>query len=202
MLACGSQGLHLWFCESCCESVSGASSDHSWYCSKFCFQYSETPCSCFFFLLQNKSYGQFWKLTFTLQLNLKYIYVIGIEIGFWNLWDGSCVAVKGDRPRTPTDAQVCQHDSTVHVQRFSHLEGRTDNHDIIRWCHCHYAYVEVRGLYKGVCMSPGGSCLGFWLNHIWLHFVRSHRPSPVATSVPLEEWDYNLTGKCPLFIQL
>ena len=32
--------------------------------------------------------------------------------------------------------------------------GRADDHDIIRWCHCCYAYIEVRGLYKGVCTSP------------------------------------------------
>ena len=33
-------------------------------------------------------------------------------------------------------------------------EGRADDHDVIRWHHCLYAYVEVRGLYKGVYMSP------------------------------------------------
>ena len=30
------------------------------------------------------------------------------------------------------DAQACWQDSTVHVQRFSHLKGRADDCDIIR----------------------------------------------------------------------
>ena len=30
----------------------------------------------------------------------------------------------------------------------------------------------------------------------------SHKPSNSATSVPLEEWNYNQTGKCSLFVQL
>ena len=30
----------------------------------------------------------------------------------------------------------------------------------------------------------------------------SHRPSNLATLVPLEEWNYNQTGKCSLFVQL
>ena len=83
------------------------------------------------------------------------ICVTGVEIGFQNLQDGSCVAVKGDRPGIPMDAQACWHNSTAHVQRFSHQEGRADDHDVIRLHHCHYAYVGVRGLYMGVCMSPG-----------------------------------------------
>ena len=36
-------------------------------------------------------------------------------------------------------------------------------------------------------MCPGGSCLDFWQQYIGLHLVRSHRPSLVATSVPLKE---------------
>ena len=59
-------------------------------------------------------------------------YVTGVEIGFQNLQDGSCVAIKGDRPGMLMDAQVCRCDSAAHVQRFSHLEGRADNLDIIR----------------------------------------------------------------------
>ena len=34
-------------------------------------------------------------------------------------------------------------------------EGRADNHDVLRWCHCLYAYIGLRGLYKGACMSLG-----------------------------------------------
>ena len=84
-----------------------------------------------------------------------YIYVTGVEIGFWNLQDGLCIAVKGDRPRMPMDTQACWHNCTLHAQRFSHLQGRTDDCDIIKWYHHHYAYIEVRGLYKGAHMSPG-----------------------------------------------
>ena len=29
----------------------------------------------------------------------------------------------------------------------------------------------------------------------------SHRSSDLATSVPLEEWEYNHIGKCSLFVQ-
>ena len=53
------------------------------------------------------------------------------------------------------DMQAFWHDSTAHAQRFSFLEGREDDCDIIRGHHCHYAYVEVRGLCKGACMSRG-----------------------------------------------
>ena len=60
------------------------------------------------------------------------IYVTGIEIGFQNLQDGSCIAVKGDRLGMLMDAQGCWHDSTVHAQSFSHLKGRADDCDIIR----------------------------------------------------------------------
>ena len=59
------------------------------------------------------------------------------------------------------DAQACQHDPTVHVQRFSHLKGRADDHDIIRWCHCLYAYVEVGG-YIRECTWALGLLSGFW----------------------------------------
>ena len=51
-------------------------------------------------------------------------------------------------------------------------------------------------------MSLWGSHLGFWLQYIWLHLVRNQRPSLVATSVPLKEWNYNQKGSCSLFIQL
>ena len=48
--------------------------------------------------------------------------------------------------------------------------------------------------------EPQGSHMGFWLQYIWLHLIRSHRPSLAATSVPLEEWNYNQKGKCSLFV--
>ena len=94
------------------------------------------------------------------------------------------------------DVQAGWHDSTAHVQGFSHLKREADNCDIIRWHHCYFTNIE------GDVYKPWGTHLGFWLHYIQLHFVRSHRPSVVATSVPLEQWDYNLTGKCSLFVQL
>ena len=97
------------------------------------------------------------------------------------------------------DAQVGQHDSTVNVQGLSHWKRETDDHDIIRWCHC-----DVKGweLYKECVHNPQGSHLGFWLQYIQLHLVRSHRPSLAATSIPRKDWDYNFTEKCSLFVQL
>ena len=135
---------------------------------------------------------------------LKYLgeSVTGSEIRIWNWWDGSCVAVRDGRVGMPMDVQAGQHDSTVHAQGFSCLKSEADVHDIIRWCLCHYAYIEDWGLYKESTHKPWGSHLGFWLHYIQLHFMRSHRLSLVATSVPLEEWDYNSTGKCSLFVQL
>ena len=41
----------------------------------------------------------------------------------------------------------------------------------------------------------------FWLIS-WSACVGSHRPSNLATSVPLEELNYNQTGECSLFVQL
>ena len=79
--------------------------------------------------------------------------VTGVELRFQNLWDSLCVAVKDDRSRMLIDAQTCQHNSTVHVQRFSHLKGRADDCDVIGWHHCCYAYIKVGGLYKGAHMS-------------------------------------------------
>ena len=32
--------------------------------------------------------------------------------------------------------------------------------------------------------------------------LESHRPSNLATLVPLEEWNYNQAGKCSLFVHL
>ena len=46
------------------------------------------------------------------------ICVTGVKLGFQNSQDSSCVTVKDDRSRMLTDAQACQHDSTVHAQGF------------------------------------------------------------------------------------
>ena len=45
------------------------------------------------------------------------------------------------------------------------------------------------------------SVQSFWLVPQLGH-PGSHRPSNSATSVPLEEWNYNQIGKCFLFVQL
>ena len=37
-----------------------------------------------------------------------------------------------NEPGTLADAQVSWHDSTAHVQRFSHLKGEADDCDVIR----------------------------------------------------------------------
>ena len=41
--------------------------------------------------------------------------VTGIEIGIWNLCDGSHVADRGNRSGTPSDVQASWHDSTMHA---------------------------------------------------------------------------------------
>ena len=46
-----------------------------------------------------------------------------------------------------------------------------------------------------------GQFLVFWLVPQLVH-LGSHRPSNSATLVPLEEWNYNQTGKCSFFVQL
>ena len=47
-----------------------------------------------------------------------------------------------------------------------------------------------------------GSSVQFFWPVPWIFYLGSHRPSNSATLVPLEEWNYNLTGKCYLFGQL
>ena len=42
---------------------------------------------------------------------------------------------------------------------FSCLKEEADNCDIIRLCHCHFAYTMKGWLYRGACMNPGGSSL-------------------------------------------
>ena len=55
-------------------------------------------------------------------------------------------------------------------------------------------------------MGPGVHFFGlfiwfFWLVP-WLVHLGSHRPSNLATLMPLKEWNYNQMGKCSLFVQL
>ena len=74
------------------------------------------------------------------------------------------------------------------------LKGEADDCDVIRWCHCHSAYVNEGVVFKEAHMSPGASSLIVASSgslDSFLSFLGSHRPSVSATSVPLEEWDYN-----------
>ena len=87
---------------------------------------------------------------------------------------------------------------------FSHL-NEADDHDIIRLCQCHSAYVNEE-VYKEVHMTPrgsfGSSFFGLFFSWFWLICPGSHRPSASATLVPLVEWDYHHTRKCSLFLHL
>ena len=71
-----------------------------------------------------------------------HIYVTGSEIGLWHWWDGLCMVVRDDRLGMLMDVQACW---CAHVQRFFPPEGEADDHDIIRWHHCLYAYIGVGG---------------------------------------------------------
>ena len=100
------------------------------------------------------------------------------------------------------DFQADQHDFTAHAQGFSCVKREADDHDIISWCHCHDAYVEGWGLYKQSMQSLEAFIWVFGCTIFSYTSMRSHRPSLMATSVPLKEWDYNFTEECSLFVQL
>ena len=63
-----------------------------------------------------------------------------------------------------TDVQVGWHDFTVHPQGFSHWKRRADDHDIIRWYHCHYAHVEGWEYKRRAHMSIGALIWVFGCN--------------------------------------
>ena len=96
----------------------------------------------------------------------RHIYVTGLEIRIQNWWDCLCVAVRDGRVGMPTDVQAGQHGYCT-CARFSHLKREADDHDIIRWCHCHCNNLKGWGLYKGSMHEPQGCHLGFWLQCIW-----------------------------------
>ena len=120
----------------------------------------------------------------------------------------------GNRLGMPADAQASWHDSTVHAQRFfppkmqkqMTVTSFDDVTDIL--------LMNFGGRYKSRCTwDPGVSWLVQFSSLVhsfglfvwlvpWLVHPGSHRPSNLATSVPLEEWNYNQTGKCSLFVQL
>ena len=132
-----------------------------------------------------------------------YVYVTGSEIRIWNWWDGSCIAVRDSRMGMPMDVQAGWHDSTACICKvFPHLKREVDNRDISRWYHCHCTYVKGWELYKESAHEPQGSGLGFWLQYIWLHLIRSHRPSILATSVPLRSGTITRKGSVLYSVQL
>ena len=73
---------------------------------------------------------------------------------------------------------------------FSCLNEEADDCDTIRWCHCHSAYINDGKVQRKVHMSPGSSFIHFWFLVLWLIpqlvHLGSHRPSDLATSVPLK----------------
>ena len=124
--------------------------------------------------------------------------VTGVEISILNLHSGLCIAGKGNRLGTLADTQASSM-TLLHMHKgFSHLNEEADNCDVIRWCHCCSTYKKEGG-YIWKCAWALGVLL---LLLVLFQFVcpGSHRPSVLATSVPLEEWDYHHTGKCSLFV--
>ena len=116
---------------------------------------------------------------------------------------------KGNRTGMLVDVQVSQNDSTVHVWRFflpkvqkqRTVTSSDDVTDVL------LMYIGGRDK-KEAHTRPRGSVHWsfsqfqvFWLVP-WLLPLGSHWPSNLATLVPLEEWNYNLIGKCYLFVQL
>ena len=89
----------------------------------------------------------------------------------------------------------------LHMHKgFSHYRKKQTSLDIIRWCHCDFAYINGGG-YVRKCAQALGLLSGLLLKvHLVPSCFGSHIPSVSATSVPLEEWDYNHTGKCSLFV--
>ena len=83
---------------------------------------------------------------------------------------------------------VSQHDSTVHAQGFSHLNGEADYHDIIVVMLLLYCLCKSRVVYKRALAQAQGSIQLSWgsLVLVW----EGHRPSVLAISVPLMEQEY------------
>ena len=118
------------------------------------------------------------------------------------VWQG-----KGDRLGMLADMQAFWHDSTVHVWRFfppKVLKQMTvtslgDVTDVLMY---------IGGRDKRKCTWDQRtlvlvlSLVQLFRLVPWLVHLGSHRPSNLATLVPLKEWNYNQTGKCSLFVHL
>ena len=105
------------------------------------------------------------------------------------------------------DVQVSPHKLTAHVWRLFPPECRSR----WQWCHLmmsltfflHRSRVGIRGSAHKTQVHSFFS-FGSWSFWLIPQLVcpGSHRPSNLATLVPLNEWNYNQTWKCSLFVQL
>ena len=100
------------------------------------------------------------------------------------------------------DVQAGQHDSTAHAQRFFPLKVQKqmtvmsfdDITDVL--------LTYIGGRNEGFVDEIFGSLVQSFQHVPQLVHLGSHRPSNSATLVPLEEWNYNQTWKCSLYVQL
>ena len=108
--------------------------------------------------------------------------------------------------------QMCRWVCSTQLHRcegFSHPKCRSRQ----QWCHLMMSLIsflcKLRVAIKvSMHRTQGSSVLSFDLSVCFLLLVpplvhlESHISSNSATSVPLEEWNYNQTGRCSLFVQL
>ena len=135
-----------------------------------------------------------------------YVYVTGLEIGIFNWWANSCVAIRTIR-NGHGDAGRCV---GVLAWLYCACAGFLLPEEGSRWLWhhlvtshlCHYAYIESWGYIRGACTNSRLIICVFLAAVHPSYLLRSHWPSVMATSVPLDEWEYNLTGKCSSFVQL
>ena len=127
--------------------------------------------------------SQVWKLEYGIRVMVHACLTGGIGWGCWQM----CRQVGVNL--------LCMH------KGFSHLKEEADDHYVIRWCHCHFAFVSEGGLSNEACTSLGALIWSLVVGSFGsTSFLGSHRPSVLATSVLCEEWDYNHTGKYSLFV--
>ena len=93
------------------------------------------------------------------------------------------------------DVWASQCDPTVYAQGFATQRGKQMIVTSFWWCQSCLVYVEGREYIREVHMSSR-LLSGFLGAKHSGNLPRSHWPSVAATSVPLMEWEYILTGKC------
>ena len=118
----------------------------------------------------------------------------------------------GYRLGTLADVQASLQDSPAHAWRFFPPKCRS------RWqWHClvmslmSFLHISRGGIKGSVHKTQGSVSQSFLCSFIFIWFfwlvpqlvcLASHRPSYLAILVPLEEWNYNQTGRFSLFVQL